>query len=88
MTRSLPAKIGAIEGGMGHARPSVSSVCHLSFFDTDGRYFLNRRCPHQLADTDVFPVVAHLSTRTVTGGGKRQPEMRLCPQAMPSREAQ
>ena len=46
MTLPLRAKIGAIEGGIGPARPSVNSVCHLSFFDLDGRYFLNGYYPH------------------------------------------
>ena len=32
MTRPLPAKFGPIEGGMGHAKPSGSFVCHLVFF--------------------------------------------------------
>ena len=46
MTRPLPAKIGAIEGGGGPARPSVSSVCHLSFFDIDAwKVFLEWALP-------------------------------------------
>ena len=32
MTSPLPAKIVFIEGGMGHAKPSGSCVCHFVFF--------------------------------------------------------
>ena len=32
MTRPLPAKIGPIEVGIGHAKPSGSSVRHFVFF--------------------------------------------------------
>ena len=37
MTGPLPTKIGAIKGGIGHAKPSGSS---------DGRYFLIGRYPY------------------------------------------
>ena len=32
MTRPLPAKNSPIEGGMGHAKPSGSSIPHFVFF--------------------------------------------------------
>ena len=58
--------------------------CHfLTWIDagaSDRWHFLIGHCRHQPADTDVFPVVADLSTRKVTGWEKRRPEMRLCPQ--------
>ena len=46
MTRPLSAKIGPIEVGIGHAKPSESSVRHFVFFDIDATHFLIERCPH------------------------------------------
>ena len=31
MTRPLPVKIGPTEGGVGHAKPSGSSICYFVF---------------------------------------------------------
>ena len=39
----IPAKIGRIEVGMGHAKPSGVLP---PFFDKDGRYLLIGHCPH------------------------------------------
>lgn len=41
-----PTKVGPIDGGVGHAELSESSVRHLVFVRIDGRYFLIVRCPH------------------------------------------
>lgn len=43
MTCPIPAKIGRIEVGMGHAKPSGVLP---PFFDKDGRYLLIGHCPH------------------------------------------
>ena len=46
MTSPLPVKIDLNEGGMGHAKPSGSSVCHLSYFDIEyWLSFLDRALP-------------------------------------------
>ena len=54
MTGPLPTKIGPIKGGMGHAKPSGSSVRHFVFLDIDGRYFLIGRCPHGQPNTNAM----------------------------------
>lgn len=45
MTRYLSAKIGPFEAGIGHAKPSESSVRHFVFYDLHAAHFLIERCP-------------------------------------------
>ena len=46
MTRLLPAKIGPIEGGMGHEKPSGSYIHRFVSFDIERICFLIGHCPH------------------------------------------
>ena len=49
MTCPLPSKISHIEVGMGHAKPSGSSIHHFVFFfdiHVDSTHFLIGCCPH------------------------------------------
>ena len=81
-----PKSWGLIEGRMERKAYCEFRLlfCHfLTWIDagaSDRWHFLIGHCRHQPADTDVFPVVADLSTRKVTGWEKRRPEKRLCPQ--------
>ena len=54
MTCPLHAKIGPIEGGMGHAKPSGSSVRYFVIFDIDAAHFLTGRSPLGQPNNEAF----------------------------------
>ena len=75
MTRPLPAKFGPIEGGMGHAKPSGSFVCHFVFLghtrrkNVTSRYLVGRRPqgqPNKYENDEVskdsFPIIQKIPT--------------------------